>query len=313
MPRPLLFSERLRALAALALTAGTFCTVGWMAMQRPDDPLGAVSLAGHGRWAAALLAGLALAVVIAPIAEIVAGGRLEHFGLFAAGFGLAAVSVRGGTMKDLLLARALSGASERGDLYTTLVAEVLAWSVVIGLAAASSRAVLRWLRSEGGGGAGRGEAASRPRVDGVHRRKPGETPEATWFRDGVPALVISVAVALVLIGITAASSAVGPIQTGQVFFSVGLAFFGAAWVTTQTFPRASFGWVAAAIPAAAVVGYVWAALHSMPAGYSGVASVPSHAFARALPIEFVAVGIQGAVIGWWMSRPGVVEGAEGNP
>ena len=73
LTRPLDLGQRLRAGIALALAAGAFCTVGWLAMHRPEDPAGPISLVLHSQRYQALFVGIALAVVVSAVAGVLSG------------------------------------------------------------------------------------------------------------------------------------------------------------------------------------------------------------------------------------------------
>ncbi len=314
MHRPSSPTDRLRTWASLALAAGLFATVGWAAMQ-PSDPLGAMSFVGHHRPIQTLAVGLALAVVAALLGEMLAGSRIAHFGVFTACFGLSALSLRGGSMRDLLLRFDTTDNAVSSRLHMHLAGEALLWSAVVLVSCLASAWIVRWLRTDGDrrpdtvGATGGG--GSRKPVDGVRptRSKPTAPPRssrAAHLRDGLGALVAVTALAMLVIRVTAAGSPVDPIRTGQVFFSVGAGFLVATWLAVQIFPNATFAWIVPAVPVVAIAGYLAATSSAgfsddfLP--YNDVLAIPPNAFSRALPVEHVAAGILGLLLGLWSGR-----------
>jgi hypothetical protein len=261
-----------------------------------------------------LWVGLLLSVVTASLAELLSVGRLPNIGLFSAAFGLVVLSMRGGDMRDLLLVISHKGGSANATLYYTLAAEAGVWAMVLAAAYVTSAWLRRWLSANGRaeGPAAQPVSATRQSVDGV--RTPGavlpldESASAGEIVRNVSAMLAVGALAMLLIQMMAADSPVGAIRTGQVFFSVGAGFFLASWLATQVFPDVPIGWLIAAVPAAAMVGCVLAAngtgfTGAGLQGYNDVTTVPANAFTRALPIEHVAVGVLGVLMG---SRSGVM-------
>ena len=316
LPRPLDLGQRLRAGIALALAAGAFCTVGWLAMHRPEDPAGPISLVLHSQRYQALFVGIALAAVVSAVGEILVGAHLARFGVFAAGFGFVTLSLRGGNMTDLLVLYSARAGESRASIYGALAVESVVWSLMLAVSFLASVGVLRWLRNGQESNADAG-ATDRPRVDGVRSGAEGPSGRATWMgpiHQGIPALITTGAAALVVIRVAAAGSPAELVRTGQVLFSVGLAFLAGTWLSMRLFPRATFVWTLLAVPVVAVVGYLLAGAGTGFADalepYNRVAAVPASPFARALPIEQIAVGTLATFLARWLGTGPMTSGLE---
>ena len=105
---------------------------------------------------------------------------------------------------------------------------------------------------------------------------------------------------------TIARTPVATIARGQVIASVAgglyLGVLAARYFTGINNTR----WYVLAVPVVALVGYLLGFLQAdlswakgALAPYARLATTPSHALARPLPIEYIAVGVAGAIAGLW--------------
>ena len=114
-------------------------------------------------------------------------------------------------------------------------------------------------------------------------------------------------VAALVIWLTIGRTPVAQIARGQVIASVAAGLFlgamGARYFTSVADAR----WYALAVPAVALTAYLLGYLNAGMAwtqgsGYqpfAGLATTPPHDLARALPIEYLGVGVSAALAGFW--------------
>ena len=101
---------------------------------------------------------------------------------------------------------------------------------------------------------------------------------------------------------------------GPMGLSAGLGFFVGTWLSMRFFPKATFTWILLAVPVVAVVGYLMAGAGTGFADalepYNQVAVVPASPFARALPIEQIAVGTLATFLARWLGSGPMTSGLE---
>jgi hypothetical protein len=290
------FGDKVRVAAVCGLAMALFASVGWT-VARPSDPEAAVSLLLESRaWPAVLVSAIALAAVASAVATAVVGPVMAEAGSSAAAVGLAMLSTRGGTMTDVLMYHGAS-ASARRVLAPTLIAETLMWFAAIVAAWLVGGIVRNWLNGQAGAG-----------------EKPGG-PQGRWarvheafvhLRDGLLGMIVCAVIAWVFISATISRSPESEIQRGQVFFSVGAGFLVAAAVGKQLWIKGAACWYALSVVIVAGLGYGWATLSPLASGvsdyYAKLATTPPNDLFRALPIEYVGVGVAGAILGHWMGQ-----------
>jgi hypothetical protein len=261
--------DRAAVWASWAMAGAIFLTIGWFAMA-PDDPRGAVSVLARHAPLAMLVQAAGLAGITAALATVLAGRRRPHVGTFAAGIGLAAVSLRGESAVYLLLLQPDPSAASQGALAGKLMIESGAWFLVLLTAGAVSTWVTRWLD------------AGRPPMSLRH----------DW-QHAILAAGVGVAVFYALGGGVTGRA----IQHGQACFLVAASVCIAAYVAHRLAPARSPIAPMAAVGLMGLSGYAWAWLRPGSGGLP--ANVPASPFLRVLPVQFMAVGIASAVAMYW--------------
>jgi len=290
--------------ASWLLGCGVFLTVGWMAL-RPDDPQGAVSVLTRGGPLKTLLQAAALSSVAAAVGTVLAGRRLSDAGTFAAAVGLAAVSLRGGTVATLLVSGAEgSGYGEHG-LAIRFAAESLGWFGVVVMALLVSALAARWCF----GDSEASPAADPLRLLASRRLAACDAPRLgpalfgvsparqTAPRDGLVHTLITAGVGVMALGLLSKGLGTRSIQHGQVCFGVFVGVAVAATMAYRFVPVRSPLWSILAVPLIALTGYLWAALRPAEPGLPP--NMPSSHFLRVLPIQYVGVGTVAALTAFW--------------
>lgn len=267
-------------LGAWLLAGLLFMTVGWMAMA-PDDPGGAVSVLTRVGSSGMLLQAAALAGVAAAVATIMAGRRVPQAGTFAAAIGLAVVSLRGSTATQLLLSCAdVPGMSQR-LLALKLAGETIVWFLVVLVAMFVSVQVGRWYFS-------------------TDKPAPITMVGTATRREGLRHTFTTCLIGLLSMSLLSAGLNERSIQHGQVCFVIALSVAVGVYVAFRRGPVDSPLWPILAVPAIAVLGYLWAAVRPLSVGLPP--NLPSSHFLRALPIQYVSVGTASALVTYWYAR-----------
>lgn len=293
--RPLQFTEKLRLTAACAVTIALFISVGWTVI-RPADPFAAVTLVLEGRpWPALLGVIVALSVVATSVATVVAGSPIPHAGVMATAVGLAVLATRGGTMTKVLM---YSGSTpdERRTLAVKLILEVSLWAIAVAAAWFAESIIQRWLAGP--------RAAVTAEATHAGGTAGGVIGALIRWRDGLLGMAVCVAVAWILISLAISRTAASPIERGQVYFAVGVAFMAGAMAGSQLWPKGAAGWYVLSVAVVAVCGYAMGYVRPTPSlsYYSQLATTPPNALYRVLPIEYLSVGVIGSLAGLWFSR-----------
>lgn len=303
--------DKLRILGACVLAAVFMRTVGWMVAQ-PLDPREAILLAMNERgfFAAALAALpilLLLTAVVTALGTVIVGRVVPEAGVFVAGIGLAALALRGGSIHVLLAyyldargdepARLLSQlADERRSLMVRLAMDCLLWSAVMAVSWGVMSAVRKWLWTDESPQPASGSASKRTAVEPAG--KPG------WM-----ALAITGVVAGLVIWLTIARTPVAVVARGQVIAAVAAGLFAGAYAARYYTGVADARWYLLAPPAVGLVayllGYLNAEMRWAPGEYRYYALLPTtppHNLVRALPIEYIAVGVSATLAGYWFGQ-----------
>jgi len=304
---PLGYIDKGRVLLACVVAIVLLRSVGWMVAQ-PADPDLAISFTnGDGTPLRAWPALAVLTVVAAALGGAITGRRLPEAGVFAAGVGLAALAIRGGSMEAMLCYETTADVATRRALMGAMALDCLLWTVLMGITWVANTLVWRWLWPEpavaeadddGAGQAGTGGNQAKKNVDAV---------KSANFWAGWPALAITGVIGALVIWMTIARTPVATIARGQVIASVTAALYlgamGARYFTGINDAR----WYVLAAPAVALIGYLlgyvsadmsWAVSGGYKF-YAELATTPAHAMARPLPIEYLAIGVAAALMGFW--------------
>jgi hypothetical protein len=298
--------HRLRFLAACLIAIALMSTVGWM-VAAPADPAEAVALTvgAESAWSGiigALPALILLVAVATAIGTIVVGRDLPEAGVFAAGIGLAALALRGGSM-NAMLAYHVGGPpgdafmqqliEQREGLMIRLALDSVLWAVVMLASWLTMEIIRRWLWP----------ASENPTP------KPSAKPQAkelaTWNSWG--ACGLSAVVAMLVIWLIITRSPITGIVRGQVIAAVAIGSFAGSAAGRYFFGITDSRWYVAAPLVVALVGYLLGYLGAeldspVYANYRELATTPLHNLARPLPIEYMAVGVPGALAGFWVGR-----------
>lgn len=297
---PGLSGTLLRTLPAVAVAVALLATVGWNVAQ-PLDPEWAVTLTKSGRSLLGIAPSLlVLLVVVAAIGTALSGKAVPQGGIFAAAVGLAVLSVRGGTMQVVLAYCGTEGTGSRRSLMASMAFECVLWAALLAACWLVVENVRRWLWPTASNNADESEG---PKDNKKTKAKPESqsNPGAGW-----PALAVTSVVALFVIWVTIARTPVAMIARGQVIASVAFGLYlgvlAARYFTGITDVR----WYLIAPLAVALVGYLLGFLQAdlgwakgALSSYARLATTPAHALARPLPIEYIAVGVAGAIAGLW--------------
>ena len=311
------FRDKIRATLGMALSAAVFLTLGWP-MLAPFDPFGAIVLFTDGNPLITTVGVFILAIAVGAASYAIAGTKLPDFALFAVGLGLAVVNLKAGTMDYLLITQGGSVPAARGSLCFRLIAELWAWTILVALAAAFAAWGLGRLRgtSPPDGDAPAAGPCTTTLDDVFARLLAGKIRSAATgqeIRDGLASTAASVVVACIIISLAMAASPVDAVQKGQVYFAIGAAFYLGTIASHQFFHPGWCVWSYLAVPVTATIGYALAwfrpdlsglprTLLSAAAEYNHLPMMPSNAFVRGTPLDYVAVGLAAAVAGCWLTR-----------
>ena len=305
--------RRSRYALAIVFSAFLFSTLAWQVAAPPPEH-GGVSLVIWGGTGQGLVAGLMLAlllVVSAAVCTLLVHPDNPHMGLFCALLGACALSVRGGTVYDIV--RLAQASPEKyGAAARMLGLECLQWGVICVVAAIAVELIHRrffknyhWVMRSGG---------DLPR-ESLHKARPGESvmgvahTASSAAQTGKLPLAVATPLAAVLCGVIGFCLLYLLLQSqakGQVFLACFAAFYGAGALTYIVFPKAPVVAFIAAVPLTAAVGCFYASGEAgWPAGNPGFFPGQAHFFMmRALPLDYIAAGVPGVLLGyyhgfWW--------------
>lgn len=312
---PLSFFDKLRVFVACVIAVLLLRSVGWYVVQPVDPEMAPSLIMIKGGLVSAWLAVAGLAVVSAAVGTVLVGRRLPEAGLFAAAVGLVAMGLRGGSMQMFLGYFPADDAQARSELLYLMTLDSLLWAGILVLSWVAVYLSWRWLWgeressvAESSSGETETQAAverkSSP-VNGLEETKP------TTFWAGWPAMVATAVVAAFLVWMTVSRTPVSPVLRGQVIFAVAAGFFVGALVARYFTGIDDARWYALAPLGVALIGYLlgylnadmaWAEASTQYTYYADLATTPAHDLIRPLPIEYLAVGVAGALAGFWSSE-----------
>ena len=296
--KPVGLVEKVRVLLAAGVAIVLVSYIGWM-VARPTDPEMAVTFtAGSRSFLAIWPALLVLTVVAATVGSAIAGPRLPEAGMFAAAVGLAGLALHGGSMETLLAYVGGTDAADRRSLMFSMVVDSVLWAALLVVSWIVVLMVSRWLW---------GSAALQPAPQPASKGSAAKTGSlADLMSGGTIALAITSIVGLFFIWMTVARTPVAIIARGQVigavFFGLYLGAMAARYFTGVDHARY---YMLAPLVVALIgflLGYLQAGMgwaRGPLAAYAQLATTPPHALARQLPIEYIAVGLAGAIAGFW--------------
>ncbi|UCD29041.1 MAG: hypothetical protein JSV03_00730 [Planctomycetota bacterium] len=300
--RPLGFFGKLRVFAACAIAVLLMRTVGWHVVQPIDPDLAVTMSAGERSVISVWIIVFVLTSVAAVIGTVIIGRRLPEGGIFAAAVGLSALGLQGGSMQMVLAYECGIESASRRALMMKMGGDCILWASILVISWVVVVVVKHWLWP-----IDRNENVNDQLKAAEISTKPNES---VTSQNGWPALIVTTLVAIFVIWITIARTPVAQIARGQIIASVfGGLFLGAMaarYFTTVSDSR----WYALAAPAvgliAYLVGFLSADMGWAQGGrfqfYALLNTTPPHALARALPIEYVAVGVSGVLMGYWCGQ-----------
>jgi len=205
---------------------------------------------------------LILLTIGALIGTWLCGRRTGTQGLLVVGFALALWATHGGTMDEWLKMKNPIPGPPSGAAYVPLLAEYLYWAVVVAAVYALTG-----------------------------RRGPTANKSSVNLRDGITALIVTAAVAAVLILILSGPRT-GHTYRGQVYFAVAVSFILGVMAARRVTGTRRLIWY---LPGPLIVGIVGALLAASKPGlgptYANISVIPAWALVRPLPIEMVGVGL----------------------
>lgn len=290
---------RLRFFAAMAASALIFWHIGW-AVVGPADPNGPVTLLMLNNSVVGIAELFGLSVAAAGLATAICGARAAHRGPQAVAVGLAALALRGGFMDEFVRRRIADRLAAPAGTSVTIfpkgefIAETWLWIILIGVGFIVGRWVESWYTVE---------TTSSPAQPGAaDTSPPASSPavaahldSAAEVRQGLAALVLNVLVAYNLI-IVLGGRNIDELQKGQIYASIGGAFFISTLVSHLCFKANSRVWLLVAAAIVSTTAYVWNSPD--PAALAGSGYVVLPPLLRALPIEYAALSVAGALAGF---------------
>jgi hypothetical protein len=265
--------------ARLLLTTAAvvcFCIFWWIGrfFDIPAHPGHEISLLQQPHAVVAIVITATAFVVCTALGTAVAGVIRFNAGLVAAGVGLMALSVRGGTSRDVLFYAMGTGAG--AAIFLKLIVE----TAILGVAIGACALLLEWLYSSG---TVRDRESALPPVPVTER--------SDFITFAVQLLATAVGVALIA----------RTEDKQQVLAAVAIGSFAGSAAAHSIYPSAQRGWYWAAPLVVGIVGYLLAYMN--PKGMEDGALTSSLAtLARPLPLDYASLGVAGAVVGHWMGR-----------
>jgi hypothetical protein len=269
---------RLAFYAACVASAVLFGWVfaGWLG---PADPLSSVAFVNHAHpWLMALL----IAAISLPIAGVTSyglGAVRPYAGVVAVAVGWATLRVRFAGMQTFVFdwAPLASGEAGRRLPFMVLWLETLGWIAV-------SLAIVMFCRL-------------------IERRRAATNPSPPvsvggWWE--LRRTVLCAAVAIIVICI-AGGPVIEHAEAGQALFVIALGFFLGGLVGLGIKPPTDPAWCLLAVPIVPLIGYGLAWYRpglGMP--FSALADPLPNPLAKALPIDYLAAGMAGCVLAYWL-------------
>jgi hypothetical protein len=286
--------DKVRVVAASAVAAALMATLGWF-VAAPWDTQLALSITQNSLslmrvWPAMVI----ISAATAAVATAIAGRRLPEAGLFATGIGLGMLALRGGSMKMVLDYHAANDPAVRRSLMFALGLDVVMWTSVIAAAWLTAILVRGWLWSQ-------------PAVATANTPAQPDAQRSNFANQGWLAMIITTVVAAFVVWQTIARTPVAEIARGQVIASVAGGLFLGALAARSFTEVADARWYVFAAAAIGIVAYLLGYLNADLSWaedtqyqfYADLSSTPPHALVRALPVEYLSVGVAGAIGGFW--------------
>ncbi|MCK4753032.1 MAG: hypothetical protein KAS75_06275 [Planctomycetes bacterium] len=279
---------KLRIAVAVAIGVGLIGLLIWPSVA-PDEPFGLVSMPAFGN---AIIVG-GLAFLVAFVAYFLSWPYGREIGILAVPSGLAVWAIRSGSMANQIQMNPTLNL--RQQLFTTLRWEPVFWLAIVAL---------------GFAGVLVGQKISGQKPKPQENRKKSKS-KSNGYLNIVIALIGSVLIAQFLIAVFAQDvrmldaklgSVVAQPATGQIVFAVLVSFAITAFLVKK-FLNASYIWPI--IASALVTGFAVATYVKMDVLQHLIQQWPATFFANAatsiLPIQMVAFGSLGSIVGYWLA------------
>lgn len=225
-----------------------------------------------------IIALLLVAAVI--VATLIAGAIRFDAGLFCATAGMTALSLRSGTMGDLL--RSAAATSATPSLFISLAVELVLLYAIVGLAWSAL-----WLMHRSG------FLKADEFRDGVE-----DTDDPLYMK--IAALIMQAAVTTLAIIVLLQSDA-----KMQSLAAVGIASWTGAVAAYYLYPVHPSPWLWVGPMIVGTFGYTFTSFQIAPddtAWRTGHLTHTLSHLARAIPLDYATAGPAGAILGYWMSR-----------
>jgi hypothetical protein len=271
--------NRLLMLSGIAVCAAIF--IGASRLFRvPAAPGFGGSMLGAASPTVSFLVVAAALIVSVMVGTLIAGRVRFDAGLFCAMLGMIALSVRSGTVGDVL--RTTADTTGGATVFVGFAGELILLYAVLGLAWS-----VLWL---------------------LHRQ---DLLKADQFRDGVEETEDAAWIKVCATVMQAAGTALCMlllVQTDsktQVLWSLAVASFAGAALAHFLYPVSPSPWLWVGPLLVGLVGYVTAYMKLDPSDVTwrtGQLHFPLAALVRPLPVDYLTAGTAGAVLGYWVSR-----------
>jgi len=282
--------EKLRLWTGCGLCIGLFWPLGRLILARAD-PMAALTLAGRADLFTSWLSVSALMAVAGGVGAVTLGGRRTYSGLLTAAVGLAALNLRFGTVQQFLAAVGVDPVARR-SVFAGLIGETILWSAAMSVALVTESLVVRWL--------GLGRTPPLPEVSQAKSaRSAGQTP---GWAVGLLATGIAAVVAVVVLSQTLARTDVAWVARKQVYFALGLSFFLASLAASQVLPHVAGFWhlLAPTVVSLPTSSWAWREPVTRIQYYEAIPELPRNWLVRALPVEYLSMGVIGSILGVWI-------------
>jgi hypothetical protein len=294
-------ARRTRYVLAIAICAYLYYTIGWRLVSATQTPGLATAALFQGSIVGGVIAAIGLLVLLLvgmAIGEALAHPDVPHMGLYCACLGLAALVIRGGSIQ--LMAREAQVNNHTGALFAGFAMESVVWLVILLALDAASLWIfsrffnnVKWLKRFG----------SSPNTPDVLLAHPIyntlidislPTVQKTAAKhnplfSSLGALAVTSIVGTALLFVFARTELIG-----QTLFACIISFGVAGFAAQRFFPRAGTWAVWAGVCTAAVAAFLIAGQFAFP--FPGHIGFPP---ARCLPMDYVAAGIPGAILGYY--------------
>jgi hypothetical protein len=293
--------RRTRYVAAIGICGYLFYTLGWTlvsATQAPGLATAALFQGSIGGGAVAALGLLALLIVGIAVSKAIVHPDIPHMGLYCTCLGMAALALRGGSMQ--LAAGEAQVNGHTGAFFMGLLIESVAWLLILLAADAVSLLLfsrlfknIKWLERFG-------SSPATPEVLRQHQtdntlinlslHAPGHPPaQKSDVVSSLGALAVTAVLGGFLLFIFARTE-----LKGQTLFACMLSFGLSGFAAQRWFPRTGTWAIWAGVCTASILTFAFAGQFEFP--FPGHVGFPP---ARCLPIDYVAAGIPGAILGYY--------------